>query len=198
MRSDYLRALRINRCIKKKTTVHNWKKNDRPDSTSANCGHPTVQKKVLEESSTSSSLDTSEMCPGAREQIFLHGWITCHANNQGRKELSNALPFARMACLEPRTPYNSKTEIKNLQNEKSLFALDYRKLKKTQLFPVQPPRRFCLPLYYRTDLSTTTDCHHSDGTSKHRDTSMTFAERSTSNCHEFSRRKVKTNNYIIP
>ena len=98
MRSDYLRALRINRCEKKKTTVHNWKKNDRPDSTSANCGHPTVQKKVLEESSTSSSLDTSAICPGAREQIFLHGWITCHANNQGRKELSNALPFARIAC----------------------------------------------------------------------------------------------------
>lgn len=138
------------------------------------------------------------MCPGAREQIFLHGWITCHANNQGRKELSNALPFATIGVLEPRTPTTQKLKLKTCKMKNCSLPWTTGSWKKNNCFHFSHPGSSRRTLLYRTNLSTTTDCHHSDGTSKHRDTSMTFAERSTSNCHEFSRRKVKTNNNIIP
>ena len=119
-----------------------------------------------------------------REQVFLHGWIACHANDQGCKELTDALK----GCDEKRWVWfflSQKPGVFMLSDFFQWIRLRYTYLSmNTPSFWTDYQPTICVfstqdPVCVETavvHLGTTSHSHHCNGAAQHRDTSITLRE----------------------
>ena len=140
MRSDYLRALRINRCIKTKTTVHNWKKKTIDQTVHLQTAVILLFRKKSSKNHLPVVHWSLLKCVPAHvnRSSFMDG-LRAMPTTKAAKSCPMPCHFATNGVLEPTTPKTQKLKLKTCKMKNGSLPFVYRKLKKTQLFPVQPP-----------------------------------------------------------